>query len=395
MQQRLEQRLRERKAAQLYRERRLLETATGPEVRVDGKTQLLFCSNDYLGLAQHPRLIEAGQQALAKYGAGSGASHLVSGHSRLHHALEDALAEFTGRDRTVLFSTGYMANQGVMAALLGRGDVVLQDRLNHASLIDGARLSGAKFQRFQHNDLNGLEARLADDTGEPLRLVAVDAVYSMDGDMAPLAEMAALCQQHEAVLMADDAHGFGVLGASGAGSAEHWGLNQQQLPILMGTLGKAAGSFGAFVAGSEALAENLLQFARSYIYTTALPPAVASSSLAALHVIAEEGWRRGHLHTLIKLFRSLAEAEGLPLMASITAIQPLLLGDEARALQLSEMLAERGFWVSAIRPPTVPQGTARLRITLSAAHSEAQVRALVAAISECWQLLANGSEAPR
>lgn len=366
----------------LYRHRRVLESATGPQVRVDGREYLLFCSNDYLGLANHPKLVAAMQQAAADFGVGSGASHLVCGHSSIHHQLEERLAEITGRPRALLFSTGYMANLGVINALLGKGDSIFEDRLNHASLLDGGLLSGARFQRFAHNDLDDLQRRLQKHEGEGRSLIAVDAVFSMDGDMAPLPELAQLATRHNVWLMADDAHGFGVLGAHGAGSAEHFALDTEQLPILMGTLGKAIGSFGAFVAGSEALVETLIQFARPYIYTTALPPAVAAATLAALDLLAEESWRRDLLRDRIAQFRAGAQALGLQLMASDTAIQPLLIGDDARALAVSEALAERGCLVSAIRPPTVPAGTARLRVTLSAAHTEQQVDTLLSALAE-------------
>ncbi len=365
-----------------YRQRRLLESATGPAVRVDGRDYLLFCSNDYLGLANHPKLIAAMQTTAAEAGVGSGASHLVCGHSRWHHALEERLAALTGRPRALLFSTGYMANLGVITALLGRGDFIFEDRLNHASLLDGGLLSGARFQRFAHNDLTDLERRLAKAGGEGRKLIAVDAVFSMDGDIAPLTELATVAQQHNAWLMADDAHGFGVLGTQGAGCAEHFQLSTEQLPILMGTLGKAVGSFGAFVAGSEALIESLIQFARPYIYTTAMPPAVAAATLAALELLDEEGWRRESLRARIDQFRRGAAQLGLELMPSDTAIQPLVMGEDARALAASEALARRGILVSAIRPPTVPEGSSRLRITLSAAHSEQQVEQLLAALAE-------------
>ena len=373
--------LAERRAQALYRARRTVAGPQGPELAVDGRRYLAFCSNDYLGLANHPEVIAAAQRAAGEYGAGSGASHLVCGHSVIHHRLEEALAEFTGRPRALLFSTGYMANLGVVNALLGKADHIFEDKLNHASLLDAGLLSGARFQRFLHNDVASLEQRLARaDNGR--KLVAVDGVFSMDGDLAPLPELAAAASRHDAWLMVDDAHGIGVLGEHGGGCAEHFGLDIEQLPILMGTLGKGFGSFGAFVAGSEALIETLIQFARTYIYTTALPPAVAAATLESLNLIQRETWRREHLHALIARFRSGAEQLGLPIMASTSPIQPLLVGDAGRALALSEQLAERGIWISAIRPPTVPAGTARLRITLSAAHSEAQVDRLLAALAE-------------
>ncbi len=381
LEQTLQPALDEREGLHRYRVRRVLESAQGPLARVDGRDYLLFCSNDYLGLANHPKLITAMQNAAGDYGVGSGASHLVCGHSRLHHELEDRLAALTGRTRVLLFSTGYMANLGVINALLGKGDHIFEDRLNHASLLDGGLLSGARFQRFAHNDTEDLRRRLAKTGDEGRRLIAVDAVFSMDGDLAPLPELAAIAQQNNAWLMADDAHGFGVLGDSGAGCAELFNLSEAELPILMGTLGKAAGCFGAFVAGSNALIESLIQFARPYIYTTAMPPAVAAANLAALDLFSEEDWRRSRLRDNIRYFREGAEQLNLPLQASSSPIQPLLVGPDAEALALSEQLAEKGILVSAIRPPTVPEGTARLRITLSAAHSTEQIDKLLDALA--------------
>ena len=351
---------------------------------MDGRTLINFCSNDYLGLANHPKVIEAFQKAAARYGVGSGASHLVCGHSQEHHLLEEELAEFTGRPRALLFSTGYMANLGVVNGLIGRGDAVFEDRLNHASLLDAGLLSGARFQRFRHNDVAQLREQLQA-TDARHKMILVDGVFSMDGDLAPLPELAQLAQEFDAWLMVVDAHGLGCLGASGGGCLEHFGLTQAQVPILMGTLGKAFGSFGAFVAGSEALIESLIQFARPYIYTTALPPAVAAASRAALRLMQEESERRVHLQSLVQRFRAGVAELGLPLEPSVSAIQPLIVGDDALALRLADKLKQRGFWVSAIRPPTVPEGTARLRFTFSAAHSLAQVESLVAALGESWR----------
>ncbi len=372
--------LAERRAQNLYRERKVVDSPQGVEVIVDGKKYLNFCSNDYLGLANHPEIIAAFKTAADQYGVGSGASHLVCGHTALHHQLEETLAEMTGRPRALLFSTGYMANLGVVNALLDKSDFVFEDKLNHASLLDAGLLSGARFQRFLHNDVDSLRARL-ERAGEGRKLICVDGVFSMDGDLAPLPELAALAQQHDAWLMVDDAHGFGVLGGQGAGCAEYFNLDCERLPILMGTLGKAVGTFGAFVAGSEALIETLIQFARTYIYTTAMPAAVAAATLKSLALIRRENWRREHLQSLIARFRHGAEQLGLQLMDSSSAIQPLLVGEAGQAVMHSEKLAQRGFWIGAIRPPTVPAGTARLRITLSAAHSEAQVDALLDALA--------------
>jgi 8-amino-7-oxononanoate synthase len=372
-----------RRQSKLYRRRLTLQSAQGPEVLLGDRHYLNFCSNDYLGLANHPRVIAAFQQAAASYGVGSGASHLVCGHSTLHHQLEEALAEFTGRPRALLFSSGYMANTGILMSLLQPGDHVFEDRLNHASLLDGGLHSGARFQRFAHADVTALERKLTRADG--VKLVVTDGVFSMDGDTAPLAELAAACARHDdAWLMVDDAHGFGVLGERGAGSTEAAGLGESAVPVLMATLGKALGTAGAFVAGSELLVETLVQQARTYIYTTALPPAVAGASLESLRVLQEESWRREHLARLISQFRRGAGELGLPLLASASAIQPLLVGDAATALDLSERLRQRGLLIGAIRPPTVPAGTSRLRITLSAAHTRAQVDQLLEQLASCW-----------
>lgn len=370
-----------RSAAGLYRNRRLLDGPQATTVRIDGRELLSFCSNDYLGLANDPRVIEALAAGAARYGAGSGASHLVSGHSRAHHELEEALAAFTGRARALLFGSGYAANLGVISALLGRGDAVFEDRLNHASLLDGGLLSGARFQRFLHNDAASLEARLARSVARR-KLVAVDGVFSMDGDEAPLAALAAASARHGALLYVDDAHGFGVLGERGAGTLEKQGVGSAEVPLLMATLGKALGVAGAFVAGSEELVETLIQFARPYVYTTAMPPALAAAAAASLRIVREEPWRRAHLSGLIGRFRAGASALGLCLLPSATAIQPLLLGEAATALRWSEQLLGRGLLVPAIRPPTVPAGQSRLRVTLSAAHTEAEVERLLEALAE-------------
>ncbi|RYY04001.1 MAG: 8-amino-7-oxononanoate synthase [Gammaproteobacteria bacterium] len=373
--------LTERRATKLYRSRRILESPQTPNVVVDGKSYVAFCSNDYLGLANHPQVISAFQQAANKFGVGSGASHLVAGHSSEHHALEEELAAFTGRDRALLFSTGYMANMGAITALVGQGDAIFEDRLNHASLLDGGLLSGARFQRFLHNDLANLQTRL-DKTEAERKLIVVDGVFSMDGDCASVSELAALAQKNNAWLMVDDAHGFGCLGKNGGGSAEYFGLTQNELPILMGTLGKAFGTFGAFIAGSETLIETLIQFSRSYIYTTAMPPAVAAATRVSLRLLQTESWRREHLQTLIAHFRTGAQQLGLQLMDSFSPIQPIIIGDESRTLAIAEKLAERGILIIAIRPPTVAPGTSRLRITFSAEHKLAQVDHLLNALGD-------------
>lgn len=378
--QRLREVLETRRATDLYRQRLILDSPQGPRVRWQGRDYLNFCSNDYLGLASDPRLVESLCHGARDYGVGSGASHLVCGHSRAHAELEEALAEATGRPRALLMGSGYAANTGVLQALLQAGDTVLEDRLNHASLLDGGLHSGARLRRFAHNDCADLARKLAASQGPAL--VAVDGVFSMDGDLAPLAEQAALCRQHGAWLMVDDAHGFGVLGERGAGSVAAAGLGSEAVPVLMATLGKALGTAGAFVAGSETLIEALIQTTRKYIYTTAPPPALAAASLTALRLATEENWRREHLQDLIARFRDGAAERNLPLMPSPTPIQPLLVGEARAALQLSDGLRARGFLVSAIRPPTVPAGSSRLRITLTASHSLEDMTQLLDVLAE-------------
>ena len=368
-------------AAGLRRRRRNVES-TGPaqQVSVDGRAAINFCGNDYLGLAQHARLTAAFAQAAAA-GAGSGASHLVTGHHPLHHALEQRLAAWTGRERALAFSSGYLANLGVVCALAGRGDAVLEDRLNHASLIDAGLLSGARFARYAHADAAALAAKLS---ATPARrsIVVTDGVFSMDGDLAPLPALAAASRNAGALLIVADAHGYGVLGATGRGTLEHFGLDEAAVPLAIGTLGKAFGSYGAFVTGPAELVELVLQRARSYRYTTALPPAVAAATIAALDVLDAEPWRRARVLDLVARFRQRAATAGLVLAGSPTPIQPILLGTPDAALAASEALLARGFMVAAIRPPTVPAGTSRLRVTLSASHEERDVDALVEALAE-------------
>lgn len=376
----LRARLAEIESQGLYRRRRVLETPKGPEVVSAGRRLLNFSGNDYLGLANHPEVVAALKRGAELYGAGAGAAHLVSGHGRAHHALEEELADFTGRERALLFSTGYMANLGVLSALAGRGDGVIEDRLNHASLLDGALLSGAKLKRYAHGDVAAVRAELADCPSKT-RLIATDGVFSMDGDLAPLAGLSAAAREHGAWLMVDDAHGLGVLGDGGRGTLSQFGLGPEDVPILMGTLGKAFGGFGAFVAGSAELIEFLIQRARTYIYTTALPPAVAEAARAALRLAREEPWRRERLAELVARFRTGAKDLGLCPMDSITPIQPIVLGANAAVLSASQSLLEAGFLVGAIRPPTVPAGTARLRITLSAVHTYGQVDRLLDALA--------------
>ena len=376
--------LQARRRDRLYRQRRLLEGDGATSAVWQGRELLLFCSNDYLGLANHPRMVEALRDAALQYGVGAGAAHLVTGHRGPHHELEQELAEFTGRERALLFSTGYMANLGVLSALSGRGRRVYQDRLNHASLLDGSQCAGARLLRYPHRDMAALEQRLQDagaGDGQPAMLVT-DSVFSMDGDRAPLAELAALGSRHGAWLMVDDAHGFGVLGPQGRGAVMEQGLDSVQVPILMGTLGKAVGSFGAFVAGDEELIETLVQGARSYIYTTATPPALAAATREALRLVRDGDGLRERLRGLIDRFRSGAAQLDLPLAASDTPIQPLLLGEAGTAIDAAAALLDLGFVVTAIRPPTVPEGSSRLRVTLSAAHTDEQVDRLLDALKK-------------
>lgn len=362
----------------LRRVRRLLASPQRARVTVDGRDYVAFCSNDYLGLAADPRLAAAAREGIDRYGVGGGASHLILGHGTAHHELEEALAQFVRLPRALLFSTGYMANMGVVSALTGRGDAVFADKLNHASLNDAALVSRAAFKRYAHNDLDAL-ARLLATTTARRRLVVTDAVFSMDGDIAPVAALLELCERHDAYLFIDDAHGFGVLGEAGRGTLEHFGITSDRI-IYMATLGKAAGVAGAFVAGDETLIETLIQNARTYIYTTATPPLLAHALLASLQIIAQEEWRRERLRALIAQLRDGLTASRWQLMPSETPIQPLLAGGNDAALALSARLAATGLLVPAIRPPTVPQGTARLRISLSADHEAADVVRLIAAL---------------
>ena len=376
----LSERLKEIDSQGLTRRRKMLTTPQGVSVILEGRPLLNFCSNDYLGLANHPRVVEALRRGASEFGVGSGASHLVCGHSLPHEQLEEALAAFTHRERALLFSTGYMANLGVIDALVGRGGTIFEDRLNHASLLDGARLSGAKLKRYPHGSVPSLSS------GEG-HLIVSDGVFSMDGDTADVLGLSAVALKAGALLMIDDAHGLGVLGDTGGGLLESLALGQEEVPILMGTLGKAFGTFGAFVAGQKDLIDYLLQRARTAIYTTALPPALAVATMASLTLIQEEGWRREHLRGLIERLRQGATDLSLPLMASGSPIQPFLCGSPLAATLLADQLLDRGFLVSAIRPPTVPRGTARLRVTLTAGHTHDQVDALLDALSDGFRLL--------
>jgi 8-amino-7-oxononanoate synthase len=443
--------LERRRAAHLYRRRRQIEAAPGPHLTLDGRPAIAFCTNDYLGLARHPAVIAACQRGAADYGVGSGSAHLVAGHGPAHQALEEELADFLGRERALLFSTGYMANLGILQALAGPGETVWEDRLNHASLIDGALLARARLRRYPHGDMAALRRQLAacahaesesgsgsssgfgcdsrsesgsgsgsesgsgsgsesgsesgsgsgsrsdarsrsgsgsgpdlasTATGRPVALIATDGVFSMDGDLAPLPELAAIARAAGVPLLVDDAHGLGVLGREGRGSLDHYGLDAAAVPILMGTLGKALGTFGAFVAGSEDLIEILIQTARPYIYTTAPPPALAAATRVSLTLARREEWRRERLRELIQHFRQGAAQLGLPLMPSTTPIQPILAGSAERALAWSQALEARGILVTAIRPPTVPEGSARLRVTLCALHTDQDLDCLLAALAD-------------
>ncbi len=364
----------------LHRKRRVLEGAQGPRIVIDGLAAANFSSNDYLGLASHPRLRAAAHAAIDAFGVGAGASPLVSGQMRVHQEAEARFARFTGLPAALLFPSGYAANLGVLAALCDRHAEIFADRLDHACLNDGAILSRATFTRYPHLDLAALDSRLAASKAQ-VRVVATDTVFSMDGDLAPVPDLLELCERHEAWLLLDDAHGFGVLGATGRGTLEHFGLRSDRV-IYMATLGKALGGYGAFVGATPEVIDWLVQKARTYVFSTALPPAVAATATAALDLLDEEPERIALLHQRIALFRQAAAQRGLPLAASTTAIQPVVLGDAARAMRASASLLARGYFVPAIRPPTVPEGTARLRVTLSATHSAADVVGLVGALAE-------------
>jgi 8-amino-7-oxononanoate synthase len=377
---RLAERHAEHARASLLRRLRTVEAADGAYVTIGGRRLLNFAGNDYLGLSQHPALREALVAAAAKWGVGATAAHLLGGHREEHAALEESLARWAGRERALLFSDGWMANLGVVAALARDGDVCVQDKLNHASLIDAARLAGCELKRYPHADVEAARRQLAS-RPDAAALVASDGVFSMDGDVAALGDLARACADERATLMIDDAHGLGVLGREGAGSIVEAGLSQNDVPILMATLGKALGVAGAFVAGSAALVDALVQSARTFIYTTAMPPALAAAARAAIDVARFEGWRRDRLARLVAHFRVGAAERGFELMRSRTPIQPLVVGTSERALAIAAKLEADGFHVPPIRPPTVPEGKARLRITLSALHSESDVERLLAALA--------------
>ncbi len=373
-------RLHNRKSNGLYRHRLTLEGPQGTHVSIAGRKYLSFCSNDYLGLANHPELIEAVCEGAIRYGVGAGASHLIAGHHSSHHRLEEVLAYFTGFPRALLFSSGYMANAGVVTALVGHGDAVFTDRLNHASLNDAALLSRAKLTRYPHLDLAILEQRLAVSQAKR-KLVMTDAVFSMDGDIAPVTKLLELCEKYDAWLLLDDAHGFGVLGQQGRGIVSHFKISSPRI-IYMATLGKAAGVSGAFVAGQVEIIKMLIQYARSYIYTTATPPLLSHAVLKSLALIEREEWRRKKLMQLIGRLKRELQSLRWKLLLSVTPIQPVIIGESSEVLQISNALRERGFLIPAIRPPTVPQGSARLRISLSALHSIEDVKQLATVLRE-------------
>ena len=370
-------------AAGLRRNRRTLESAQGPRVTVDGRELVAFASNDYLGLAHHPDVIEAVREGAARWGAGAGASHLVCGHFAPHESLERDLAEFVRRSanaRALTFSSGYLANLAILTTLAGRSDAIFADRLNHACLNDGALLSRAEFIRYPHGDIDTLARRVAASAAKR-KVIATDAVFSMDGDVAPLPALCALAEEHDAWLVVDDAHGFGVLGEAGRGTLAHFGLESQRI-VYMGTLGKAAGVSGAFVAATPAVIETLLQNARSYVFTTAAPPFIAEALRRSVAIIRSDTARREHLFALVARFRERMRALPWALRDSFTPIQPIVVGDNGAAVELAGGLWRRGLWVPAIRPPTVPKGTARLRVSISAAHRPADIDALVEALAE-------------
>lgn len=368
-----------------------IQSASSTHIRINNREYLNFSSNDYLGLARHPEIIKATHTALSRYGVGSTASHAVCGHFDSHEALEQCFAEWVEQPEACLFSSGYQANLAVISALLGHHDAIFSDKLNHACLNDGAILSRAAFHRFKHNDLDHL-SQLLERHPARRRLIAVDGVYSMDGDLAPLAALANIAERHNAWLLVDDAHGLGVL-SHGRGSLRHWGINRERV-IYMGTLGKALGTSGACVAAHPLIIRTLIQRARPYIYTTALPPALAAGTLAAFTILEREPERVAHLHALCERFRkamSSAQEGGLwSLPPSFTAIQPLIVYTTERAVALNRTLKELGFWVPAIRTPTVPQNAARLRVTFSAAHTFEHVDALVSALKKSLEAHTTG-----
>jgi len=375
----------QRKSDSLWRSRRTVDSPPDREIQIGDRKLLNFCSNNYLSLANHPALIEAATAAAARYGTSTSASHLIAGHNTLHAELEESLAKFTGAEKAILFSTGYMANLAVPDTLLGRNDLLVQDRLNHASIIDGGKITNAKVRRYAHNDVQAA-ADILGKSDHHRKLLITDGVFSMDGDVAPLAQLQNVCQQHDTVLMVDDAHGFGVIGDAGLGSLENAGLVPKDNILLLGTLSKGCGSFGAFIAGDAVYIDSLVQHARSYIYTTALPSPVVAASIKAIELIQNESWRREKLHDNIQYFRKRAQQNEIPLTDSTTPIQPIIFGDNLATLKLSEQLYQQGFMVVAIRPPTVAVGQARLRITLMTDHTHSDIDRLVDTLGSLFPL---------
>lgn len=382
----LQRELEQRKADGLLRQRRLLDSPQAEHIVANEQPYLSFCSNDYLGLANHPELIAAMQKAAGDSGVGSGASGLITGHHRYHDELEKQLAAFVELPAALLFSTGYMANIGVLGALTGRGDAIFADKLNHACLNDGGYFSHAEFQRYPHNDVAALEKLLQASTAKH-KLIAADAVFSMDGDIAPIPEYLALCEKYDAYLYIDDAHGFGVLGEHGKGSLNHFKIKSPRI-IMMATLGKAAGVAGAFVAGEQVVIDYLIQKAKSYVYSTPAPPALSATLSVSVKLIEQRDDLRVNLQRCINYLKNNLKLNKWQLLESYTPIQPLVVGDNIEALALSEYLQARGILVPAIRPPTVPVGTARLRISLSAAHTLDDMKKLVDVIHQAEQELA-------
>ncbi len=381
----LEKNLQQKHKENLYRVRSIRQKTQGATIQINDRQYLNFCSNDYLGLANHPEIISAAKSAFDEYGVGSGASALVTGHTKIHQQLEEELAVFTDRSKALLFPGGFAANVGIISALADKDDTLIMDKLCHASLIDGARLSDAKLQRYRHLDAESLEQRV--EKADQDSWVITESLFSMDGDSAPLEEISAICQKSSANCYVDDAHGFGIYGENGAGSVKAANLSEQEVPVLVATFGKAFGVSGAFVAGSEALIETLIQSARSYIYTTAMPPALAAAVLKSLDLVKTENWRREKLFDLVQQFREKAAERGIPLSENAHGpIQPVVIGDSNKAMKISKQLADKGIKISAIRPPTVPKDTARLRITFSAAHEEEHIDSLVLALSEVLKL---------
>ncbi len=385
LEEKLVKNLQQKREENLYRARSTRQKPQGAYIQIDDRQYLNFCSNDYLGLANHPEIISAAKSALDEYGVGSGASALVTGHTKIHQQLEEALAEFTNRSKVLLFPSGFGANVGIISALAEKNDHLIMDKLCHASLIDGARLSGAKLQRYSHLETGNLDRLIQ--KADQASWVITESLFSMDGDSAPLEEISAICQKNSANCYVDDAHGFGVYGENGAGSVNAANLSEKEVPVLVATFGKAFGVSGAFVAGSEALIETLIQSARSYIYTTAMPPALAAAVLKSLELVKTENWRREKLFDLVQRFREKAADRGIPLSENAHGpIQPVVIGDSSEAIKISDQLADKGIKISAIRPPTVPKDTARLRITFSAAHEEEHIDSLVIALSEVLKL---------